>query len=81
VTTQKRLLAMSAGRTFQARRRAAPRHRPCRAAPPFRPRRVYTVEEQRVLDLAARWHGRGGKEWAEANAEAILEQARDIGEL
>ena len=38
-----------------------------------RPTKVRTPDEQRVLDFVAKLHGKGGKEFAEAHAELILE--------
>lgn len=46
---------------------------PTRTAKPNR-----TPEEQRILDLVAPDEG---QEFADANAELVLEQAREIGEL
>jgi hypothetical protein len=37
-----------------------------------------TPEEQEIIDLVARDHG---KEWAEAHAQLILDQARSLGKL
>ena len=37
-----------------------------------------TAEEQSFIDVVARSHG---KDWAEAHAELILDQARAIGDL
>jgi hypothetical protein len=70
--TQKKLLASFAGRKFRTRRRAAPR---------FRPARIYTAEEQRLLDSMVRAHGEGGQAWVEEYAELILDQAYAIGDL
>jgi hypothetical protein len=39
---------------------------------------VRTPEEQEILDLVAQGEGR---EWTEAHAESILDEARDIGHL
>jgi hypothetical protein len=63
VTTQRRLLASFAGKKLRARPRSAP---------PFRPRRVYTLEEVRFLTA---WDC-----WGEF-ADLALEQARALGEL
>jgi hypothetical protein len=41
---------------------------------------VFTADEQRVLDFVVRSHGKGGREYALAHAELILDQARTIGE-
>ena len=71
MTTGKRLLAAFAGRRPGGRRGPA---RP-------RPVRVFTREEQRLLKWIAKAHGKGGEEWALANAELILDQARAFGDL
>jgi hypothetical protein len=60
-----------------AGRRPAARRGPARP----RPVRVFTADEQRLLNCMAKAHGKGGEEWALANAELILDQAYAIGNL
>jgi hypothetical protein len=71
VGTDKRLLANLASRS-RAARRGTPRPRPTRA---------FTREEQRLLHWVAKTHGKGGEEFALANAELILAEARALGFL
>jgi hypothetical protein len=72
MTTQRRLLASSTGKKLRARPRATR---------PFRPQRVYTADEWRLLQWLAKAHGEGGQAWAEEHAEMLLQQARDFGDL
>jgi hypothetical protein len=72
VTTHKKLLAVSTGRKFPSRPRAAR---------PFRPSRIHTAEERRLLEAMVKAEGPGREAWVEKFAELILAQAYGIGDL
>jgi hypothetical protein len=72
MTTQRRLLASFAGKKLRARPRAAR---------PFRPRRIHTAEELRLLEAMTKAEGPGREAWVEKFAELILDQAYAIGDL